>query len=114
MACARPDATADGAHLEAHLPSADGAEKLADRARDALAPDARCRRSELQAAPEAALAALEPCKPVVAQSAEQSSAALEAQMEEQPDAPQPERWAECSPKLLETFPRTGSLPPVGA
>jgi hypothetical protein len=35
-------------------------------------------------------------------------------MEEQPDARQPERWAERSPKLLEAFPLTESLPLVAA
>ena len=35
-------------------------------------------------------------------------------MEEQPDAPQPKPWAECSPKSMEVFPLTESAPLVAA
>jgi len=86
-ASARPDAMADAVHLELRPPSADVAEKWAARVRDAPVSDA-IRRSVLLAAPAAEPPAAELYTRVAARFAEQSCAAAEAQMEEQPDAPQ--------------------------
>jgi hypothetical protein len=73
--------------LELHQPSADVAERLADPEQAAPEQAAKRRRSALLAAPEAEPGVTEPCTPAVARFAERSCAAVEAQMEEQPDAP---------------------------
>jgi hypothetical protein len=77
-ASARPDARADAVHLELRPPSADVAEKLAGRVRDAPVSDAT-RRSALLAALAAEPHAGEPCTPAAAQFAERSSAAPEGE-----------------------------------
>jgi hypothetical protein len=77
-----PDVAADAAHRELHQPSADGAEKLAARARGVLVPDAKRRRSALRAAPAAEPSAAELCTLAAARFGERSFAAVEEQMEE--------------------------------
>jgi hypothetical protein len=72
------------------------------------------RQSEPQAAPAVELDAAEPYTPVAALSAEQSSAAPEAERE-QPDAPQLEPQAEPrSPKPLEALPQAEPAPQAEA
>jgi len=97
---AHPDAAADAAHRERHRSSADGAEKLAARARDARVSDAKRRRSALLAAQAAEPLAAELCTRAAARSAERSSAAVAAQIGEQPAAPQWEPLAEHSLKSV--------------
>lgn len=80
--------------LEVRPPSADVAEKLADLAPGVPEQAAKRRRSALPAAREAEPGVMEPCTPAAARSAERSCAVLEAQMEEQPDAPHWEPLAE--------------------
>jgi hypothetical protein len=108
--CVHPDAAADEAHLRLHHRRQRVAvvEKLAGREQDAQVPDGKFRRLELQAAPEAELAAPALCTPDVARSAERSCAAPEAA--EQPDALKQEPRAERSPKPPEAHSQREPVP----
>jgi hypothetical protein len=76
LACVPQDEAADAAALRQQLEG--GVEKLADPAQDVRERHAWLRRSELQAAPAAAWAALAPYTRDAARFAEQSCVAREA------------------------------------
>jgi len=85
---ARRGAAEDVLHQRPAQPDA-GAEKSADRAQDGRAQDARFRPKERRIAIPAARASVaEPCRPGVAQSAEQSCAVPEAGAQLRPAAQQ--------------------------
>ena len=106
--CAHRDEAAVAAHLEHHLPSADGAEKSVGRELDAQVRDAERWRWELRAAPAAELAAEEPCTPDVVRFVERSYAALE--VAEQQGGKQSQALQAHSQKPPVMRPRTVSGP----
>ena len=109
LASARLVATVDAVHLELRPPSADVAEKWADRARDAPVSDVN-RRSALLAARAAEPPAAELCTPAAARFAGRSCAAAEAQMEQRSDAARQEPLPACSLKSLADLPQPEHVP----
>jgi len=113
LACVRPDAAADAAHLEVHPPRVDGVEKWADPVRGARVRGAHCHQSARRAEPAAEPDAAELCTPAAVRFAERSCAAAEAaEGAEQPDVSQPERLLK-SPET-EAQPKEEPVPLVAA